>query len=405
MDLITPNGRIGTPHWRVEGVAKVTGKALYGSDQPPALGPEQTPLQVAGLTEVTRVNAKPMAYAAALTAPIAKGRIVRLEDAKARAIEGVLEVLTYRNVGKRVKAGKPLMDHGYMAQAVAPLESDRIFFSDQVVAMVIAESAEIAGQAAAAIHITFEAKEPSGGFDAAGATVVKPKSLGETALASGDVEKGFAEASVGLDAWYETPPQHHNPLELFQSTCAWRTNDDGNEELFVWESTQNARGFQYGIAQQLGVKPAQVRVITPFIGGAFGSKGELGQFTSLIALASRQLGRPVKFVSDRRQAFSLRTFRAETRHHIRLGADANGKLLALDHESWELTSRTEKFATAGSDSTSRLYRHSQRANAGAQRGDGPAGRRGLCELHRRCRTCLRWSRPWMSSAMRCSWIR
>ena len=254
-----------------------------------------------------------------------------------------------------MKPGKPLMDKGYMAQAVAPLKNRKVFFADQIVAMVFAESAEVAEQAGAAVEISYEVNEPSGTFDSVAARVVKPKSLGETELSSGDVAKGLKEASVCLDAWYQTPPQHHNAMELFQTTCAWRTGEGGEEELLVWESTQNARGFQYGLAQQLSLSPAQVRVLTPFIGGAFGSKGELGQFTAVVAYAARQLGRPVKFVASRRQCFHLRTFRAETRHHIRLGADSQGKLLALDHESWELTSRTEKFATAGSDSTSRLY--------------------------------------------------
>lgn len=355
MDLITPNGRIGTPHWRVEGVAKVTGKALYGADQIPVLARDGQQRQNTADSVAETLASAPLAHAVALTAPIARGRITRLDDAAARALPGVLEVLTHRNVGKRIKPGKPLMDHGYMSQAVAPLGSERVYFADQIVAMVIAESAEIAEEATAALQIAFEAETPSGTLDSPGAVVVKAKSLGETELSSGNVEKGLAQAEVGLDAWYETPPQHHNPMELFQSTCAWRSAEDGTEELLVWESTQNSRGFQYGLAQQLGLKAKQVRVLSPLIGGAFGSKGELGQFTAVIAFASRQLERPVKFVASRRQGFSVRTFRAETRHHLRLGADRQGKLLALDHESWELTSRCERFATAGSDSTSRLY--------------------------------------------------
>lgn len=355
MELITPNGRIGTPHWRVEGVSKVTGTALYGADQRPFLGTGDRALLHATSHGAQLVSSAPLAYAVARTSPVARGRISTLDDTAARALPGVLEVLTYRNVGKRIRAGKPLIEHGYMAQAVAPLRSKRISFADQIVAMVIADTEEIAEQAASLVRITFAGDVPSGGFDDAGASVVKAESLGETELKAGDVEKGLKQSVVGLDAWYETPPQHHNPIELFQTTCAWRHDASGHEELVVWESTQNTRGFQYGLAQQLGLKPAQVRVLSPFIGGAFGSKGELGQFTALVAYASRQLGRPVKFVASRRQGFSLRTFRAETRHHVRLGADAQGKLLALDHESWELTSRSERFATAGSDSTSRLY--------------------------------------------------
>ena len=356
MELITPNGRIGTPHWRIEGVAKVTGTALYGADQKPLLGhegramqsTEEMPAEAAGVL-------KHVLHAALRTSPIALGRITAIDEGAARAIPGVCEILTYKNVGKKIKAGKPMLDHGYMAQAVQPLESDRIHFADQVVAVVVANTAEIAQQAAQALQFLFDAEAPAISFDSPSAKVVKPKSLGETNLKSGDVEAGFAASTACVDAWYETPPQHHNALELFQTTAAWHTDADGTEQLTIWESTQNVRGAQHGLAKQLGLKPTQIRVLSPLIGGAFGSKGELGQFTALVAFAARQIGQPVRFVASRRQCFSLRTFRAETRHHVRLGADAEGKLQAIDHESWELCSRKDRFATAGSDSTARLY--------------------------------------------------
>ncbi len=356
MDTITPNGRIGTAHWRVEGVAKVTGRALYGADQAPVLGPGDRAVYNVGeaVAEATRAG-RPVLHAALRTSPIARGHITGILETRARQIPGVCEILTYRNVGKHIKPGKPLLEHGYMSQAVAPLLSDQIFFPDQVIAVVIANSFEIATEAAEALEFSFDAEPPAISFDSPGALVVKAKALGETELKAGDTKKALAESAVCVDAWYETPAQHHNPLELFQTTCDWVTDEEGREQLRVWESTQNTRGFQHGLAKQLGLKPAQIRIFSPYIGGAFGSKGELGQFTAIAAFAARTLGQPVKLVATRRQCFSLRTFRAETRHHLKLGANAEGKLLALDHESWELTSRTERFATAGSDSTSRLY--------------------------------------------------
>ena len=356
MELVTPNGRIGTAHWRVEGVAKVTGQALYGADQKPVFGLNDRVRQnTSDPAAEASIPGKPLLHAALCTSPIATGRITAVHEERARAIPGVCEILTYKNVGKKIKPGKPLLEKGYMSQAVAPLRSPEIHFSDQVIAVVIADSFETATQAAEALEFLFDASPPAVSFDSPSAVVVKAKSLGEPEVKSGDAEKALAESAVYVDEWYETPPHHHNAIELFQTTCAWHTDEDGTEQLTVWESTQNTRGFQYGLAEQLGLKPAQVRILSPFIGGAFGSKGELGQFTAIVAFAARQLGAPVRFVATRRQAFSLRTFRAETRHHLKLGASAEGKLLALDHESWELTSRDEKFATAGSDSTSRLY--------------------------------------------------
>ena len=137
--IITPNGRIGTPHWRLEGVAKVTGTALYGADQTATTSGEgRALLSSEEKSNAVAVSTAPMLHAALCTAPIATGRITAIHDARARAIPGVCEILTYRNIGKKIKPGKPMLEHGYMAQAVAPLRSDEIFFADQIVAVVIA---------------------------------------------------------------------------------------------------------------------------------------------------------------------------------------------------------------------------------------------------------------------------
>lgn len=330
---IATNGLLGTGQWRVDGLAKVTGRARYGADQVvPGVAPDL------------------LAHAWLETSPIARGRVIGIDDKATRAVPGVLEVLTYWNVGNAVRENETLLDGGYMSQSVTPLYSDRIFFGGQIVAMVIAETAEAAQQGCEALDITYEAEQASATLGSRGTNDVKPKALGETELKAGDAEAGLAEAAAVVDEWYSTPAQHHNPMELFQTTCAW-----SGDKLTIWESTQNVRGFQHGAAKQLDVKPEQVRILSPYIGGAFGSRGEMGQQTSLVALAAKRLARPVKLVTTREQAFTLRTFRAETRHHLRLGADTNGHLTGLKHLSWELCSRKERFAVAGSDSTARLY--------------------------------------------------
>lgn len=328
MDPIQLNGIIGSARPRVDGVAKVTGVARYGADQP--------------------VENPVFAYLA--IAPIARGRISSIDQDAARAMPGVLEILTFENVGKEIPGGKTLVNGGYMSGSVAPLESDRIHFGGQIVAVSVAETLEMAQAASEAIRFEYEAEPVSVSFDSPGVKEVEPKALGETELSAGTFETAYEASPVRVDAHYETPAQHHNPMELFQTTCAWEGN-----RLTVWESSQHSRGFQRGLADQLGLKAKDVRVISPYVGGAFGSRGELGQVTALVALAAKRIGRPVKFVGSRRQGFSLRTYRAETRHHVQIGADRDGHLLALSHESWELTSRSERFALAGSDSTARLY--------------------------------------------------
>ncbi|HVH79432.1 MAG TPA: xanthine dehydrogenase family protein molybdopterin-binding subunit, partial [Stellaceae bacterium] len=149
---------------------------------------------------------------------------------------------------------------------------------------------------------------------------------------------------------YMTPIQHHNPLELFSASCAW-----ANGHLTVWEGSQNVTGFKYGLAEQLGIDPEKIRIVSPYIGGAFGSRGSLTQRTALIAVAARRLNRPVKLVATRDQGFTIATYRAETRHRVKLGADREGKLLALVHEGEEVTSRPDNYKVAGTDASTRVY--------------------------------------------------
>lgn len=313
---------------RIDGVAKVTGAARYGDDQ-----------RVPGA-----------AHAALALSTIARGTIVAIDQVAARAVPGVLGVFTYENVGGRVKAGRPLTAGGYTSSRVQPLASPRIHFAGQIVALVVAETAEAAREAADRLAFTYDEEAPSASFDSPGATVKSARSMiAKTRIKVGDAEAAFAGAPHKIDARYETPAQHHNPMELFQVVCAW----DG-EELTVWESTQHVIGTQRGVAKQLGIPPKRVRVIAPFVGGGFGARN-MPPSTPLVAFAARAVGRPVRLVVTRQQGFTLMTFRAETRHRVRLAADRDGRFVALSHDSWELTSRTEKFILAGSENTARLY--------------------------------------------------
>jgi xanthine dehydrogenase YagR molybdenum-binding subunit len=155
---------------------------------------------------------------------------------------------------------------------------------------------------------------------------------------------------VVVEAEYVGPPQHHNPMELLATVAEWQ---DG--ALTVHESTQNTEGLRFGISRQLGIDPANVRVISPYAGGAFGQKNSLGPHTTFAAVAARRLGRPVKVVLPRDQTFHGASFRPATRQRIRLGAQRNGRMVAMIHQTWQQTSRHDLFVTMGSDVTSRFY--------------------------------------------------
>jgi xanthine dehydrogenase YagR molybdenum-binding subunit len=321
----------GTPTPRVDGVAKVTGAARYASDEPVA---------------------NP-AFACLVTSDIARGHITGFDLNAASAVPGVLDILTYETVGDRIKP-PPGPDGG---ATTTTLESNRIWHDGQIIAVVVANTFEAATEAAAKVRVSTMAEPPAASFDAPGAEVqaVAAGRSGEGAKEDQGAKKAaadeaFTAAPIKVDVRFATPPQHHNPIELFTTTCVW----DG-PKLTVYEPSQFMWGLKTTTARQLGIDPADVRTVSRYVGGAFGSRGNVTSRTAWIALAARRLGRPVKLVPTRAQGFTIATFRAETRQHVRLSATPDGKLTSVFHEGWEVTSRPSSYKVAGVEATSRLY--------------------------------------------------
>ncbi len=319
-------GLFGRPATRIDGPAKVTGAARYASDEPVA---------------------NP-AYAVLVTSRIARGRVAALYLDAARAVRGVRDILTHENVGDQAKPPAQ-MDGG---PTTTTLETDQVWHDGQIIAVVVADSFEAASEAAALVKVDYAAEPPSATFDSPGATTEptmekgKPKEQPK----AGDAEAALAGAPVTIDARYSTPAQHHNPIELFTTTCVW----DG-PRLTIYEGSQSMYGLKANVAKQLGIDPGLVRTVSHFVGGAFGSRGGTTSRTAWIAIAARRLKRPVKLVATRDQGFTIATYRAETRQRVRLGATRDGKLTALSHDGWEVTSRPSGYNVSGVDTTARMY--------------------------------------------------
>ncbi|HEU0217184.1 MAG TPA: xanthine dehydrogenase family protein molybdopterin-binding subunit [Stellaceae bacterium] len=322
--------KIGAAAPRVDGRLKVTGEARYASDMPLA----------------------DPAYAFFATSAIARGRIATIDDREARGVPGVIDILTHQNASDAIKQTKLFSDGGYVGSTIMPLGSDRVFYGGQIVAVVLAETFEAAREAAHRLKISYAPEPPAAGFDSPGAATVAAKDASPNFEDPkvGDAESAFSSAPVTVDQHYATPTQHHNPIELFTTSCAW-----AGGKLTVWEGSQNVTGLKHGLAEQLDIDADKIHVVSPYVGGAFGSRGTLTQRTALIAVAAKRLNRPVKLVATRDQGFTIATYRAETRHHFRLGADRDGKLVALIHEGEEVTSRPDNYKVAGTDATTRLY--------------------------------------------------
>ena len=244
------------------------------------------------------------------------------------------------------------MKGGWANSTARPLASRDIHYAGQIVALVVGDTLEAAQEGASRVQVAYckEAVDAELPHDPG-----VGQSLGELdpehkARQTGDVEAALAKAHVVVAHTYETPVQHHNAMELFSTTCAWE-----GERLTIHEPTRYVGAVKHGVAAQLGIEPERVRVICRFIGGHFGSKFGLSQYTALVALAARRLGRPVTLTVSRRDNFTVTTHRTETRHRVRLGADAQGQLVALSHEALCATSRFDAFAMEGTDVTTALY--------------------------------------------------
>ena len=319
-----PSGLFGKPHPRIDGAAKVTGAARYASDEPVA---------------------NP-AFAYLVTSAIARGRIGALKLGDARAVPGVLDILTHENVGSQAKP-PPQMDGG---PTTTTLESDQIWHDGQIIAVVLATTFEAAREAAHRVEVDYITEAPSATFDSPGVKVEPHKPQSEPDPKKGDAHAALASAAIKVDQRYSTPTQHHNPIELFTTTCVWE-----GPKLTIYEPSQTMWGLKGALAKQLGMDPADVRTVSRFVGGAFGSKGGPTSRTAWIAIAAKRLNRPVKLVATRDQGFTIATYRAETRQHLALGASADGKLTALVHEGWEVTSRPSGYNVAGVETTARMY--------------------------------------------------
>jgi xanthine dehydrogenase YagR molybdenum-binding subunit len=322
----TPQANMGAPVPRLDARLKVTGQAHYPSDTPVG---------------------NP-AFAVLVTSTIAKGRIERLDLDGARAVPGVLDILTHDNTGE-LKAVKFGQGSSTSIEDLGP----EIRQAGQIVAVVVADTFEAATEAASRVKATYSEQTPSATFGSSGvtqddATKVSPqhKHLPQ----AGDAEAALAAAPVVIDVEYETPTHHHNPMELFATTCVWT-----GDRLTVYEPSQFVYGMKNGVAQRLGIDPDKVRAVSSYVGGAFGSKGTMTPRTAMIALAAKRLNRPVKLVATRAQGFTIATYRAETLHHIRLGANSDGKLVGYSHEGFEVSSRPDPYVVAGVEDSAQLY--------------------------------------------------
>ena len=327
----TPLDNMGRPEPRLDGRAKVTGEARYGSD----------------------FGVNDPAYAFLVTSVIAKGRINSIDVRAARAVPGVLDVFTYENAEGLQQV--PFSTGGGGSTQSMQDMGPEIFHDGQIVGMVVADTYEAAQEAASLVKIDYETEKPSATFGSPGVTEEDASKANERAKElpqAGDADAAIAAAAVKIEAEYSTPTEHHNPIELFTTTAEWR-----GDELTIYEPSQFVYGQKASVAKKLGISDDKVRIVSPYVGGAFGSKAQFSPRTGFVAYAAKVLNRPVKLVATRDQAFTIQTYRAETRHKIRFGAERDGTIKGFSHEGFEITSRPDPYTVAGVEDSARVYNY------------------------------------------------
>ena len=315
---------IGTDTSRVDGRAKVTGAAKYAGE----------------------FNTTGLAYASVVTSTIAKGHIARIDASEALSVEGVIDVLTHQNRPPMASVDSAYKDDlAPEGSPFRPLYDDKVWFSGQPIALVVAEEQEIARFAASLVrveydkeaHITDLHRQRNMAF-----ALKSPANPAENPYAPpksrGTAEPAFAAADVRHTAEYFVPIEHHNPMELYASTAIFEA--DG--KLTVYDKTQGVQNVQRYLCNVLLMKPEDVRVISPFVGGAFGSGLRPQYNVVLAAQAARALKRSVRLVLTRQQMYVL-GYRPAMIQQIALGANAEGSLDVITHDAVTVTSQHELF--------------------------------------------------------------
>lgn len=315
---------LGEKRERGDGKVKVTGQALYAVEHQP----------------------ENVVHGVVIQSTVASGRITRMDTEKARQAPGVLAVYTHLN---SLKINKPtgIADGGAAQSTYTPIQDDKIIHNGQNIGLVVAETFEQATWAATLVEVEYETTPALIFPDDPRAERQENSS---TNIDLGDAHQAMAQAEVKIKGRYATPREYNVPMEPHACIASWQDN-----RMTVWEPSQWVMGAQTEIAEWLGIEQQQVRIISPYVGGGFGSKPVPYTHVALACVASRALGRPIKVSLTRPQTFTGLGGRPATIQNLEMGASRDGKILAIIHDGLSDTSLIDTFAEGTNKATGRLY--------------------------------------------------
>jgi xanthine dehydrogenase YagR molybdenum-binding subunit len=327
------NAIIGQPISRVDGPAKVTGSATYAAE----------------------FNLPGLAHAAMVLSTIPRGRIARMDTAEAEHAPGVLAVLTHQNAPRlpyKQMPQRPQVDTR-SGEQLHVLQDPDVKFNGQPVALVVAETLEQATHAADLVKVEYQRSEAHTVFDTQRERPPSEQTVkgGRPAEAGrGNADAAMQTAPVRIEATYIQPREHHNPIEPHVTIAHWE-----GEHLTLYDKTQWVDNDRQEIACIFDIPEQHIRVVSPFVGGAFGSALRTWPHVTLAVLGARQVGRPVRLELTRRQLYTSVGFRPHSQQHVALGATPDGRLTAVVHEVTQQVAPYEEYAEVVLTPTLHLY--------------------------------------------------
>ncbi|HXX85654.1 MAG TPA: xanthine dehydrogenase family protein molybdopterin-binding subunit [Casimicrobiaceae bacterium] len=320
---------IGKPVSRVDGAQKVSGAARYAAE----------------------FDVPNVAYAAIVRSTIAAGRIASIDIAAAEKAPGVIVVLTHRNAPRLAYRPHKGPVDPTVGERLHVLQDDRVVQQGQPIALVVAEKLEQASHAAMLVRVTYA--PGSGVTDVTRVSPVLPTqqktdqgSTEPPETRRGEPEKALADAEVKIDQTYVIPRENHNPIELHATIASW----DG-DRLTLWDKSQWVGNVAEEIGAVFGIPAQNIHVVSPFVGGAFGSCLRTWPHVTLATVGARVAKRPVKVVLSRREMYYGVGFRPHTVQRMALGASRDGRLSAIVHDAYQETSSYEEYSEALMDSS------------------------------------------------------
>lgn len=323
---------VGKPLDRVDGRLKVTGRALYAAEH-------QVPDAVSAVLVMSTIP---------------KGRIAKVETTQAEQAPGVLAIMTPFNTPKLPSPPPGSEKNRSTSRKLNLFQDDQVLYSNQPIAVAIADTLEHATHAAELVRVQYRAEPFNVVLENGLAQAYNPEEVGGAGdpadSSRGDLKSGTAQATARAQHIYITPIETHNPMEPHATVAAWE-----GQKLTLYDATQGVFSDRERVAGVLGLHPDDVHVVSPFLGGGFGSKGPTWSHVVLCAMAARRVNRPVRLVMRREQMFGSIGFRGRTYQTLELAAKADGTLTAVRHDTVDQTSSFDQFAESCSLQARMLY--------------------------------------------------